>query len=119
VLTADHGMELKDPSVRSDVLAGLPADIGLVREHAFVYLKQLLASHGDLAGASTTFIVTDRDNGLPIAGALVVVRGAEAELARGVTDAHGVASLSGPLSSATTLTLSKTGFSTETRALTP
>lgn len=121
VLTADHGMELKDPSVGGDVLAGLPSDIGLVRDHFFVYLKQLAVAHAALptgAGA-VTFTVTDLDGGGVIAGATVTVKAGEVVLGTGTTGVDGTAVVTVDLAGvvAPTVTLTKTGFSTETHGL--
>lgn len=113
VLTADHGMELMDPSVRGDALAGLSPDIGLFRQHAFVYLKQLAVSFDGLDGADVTVTVTDSDGGAPIGGATVAITRGEGELARGVTDAYGQVVLTFERAAGLTAIVTKSGFSTE------
>lgn len=120
VLTADHGMELKDPSVRTDPLAGLPADIAVVRDHYFVYLKQLHVTHSELPEGTgdVTFTVADLDGGAPVGGAAVVVKAGEVVLGEGTTAADGKLTLSLALGGGAAIaTVSKTGFSTEGHAL--
>jgi hypothetical protein len=115
-LTSDHGMELKDPSVRADVLQGLSADIGLVRDHDVVFLKQLapsFASNGDIH----TITVTDPDNGSPVSNVTVTLKDGETTLATGTTDTTGTATLTATLTATTTATTSKRGYSTEVHAL--
>ncbi len=111
-LTADHGMELKDPAARGDVLQGLPGDIGVARDHFFVYLKQLALSSASNADTHT-FTVTDPDNGSPVGNATVALRDGETVLASGATDATGTVVLSATFTATTTVTTSKTGYSTE------
>ncbi len=123
VLTADHGMELKDPNLRGGLLSGLSSDVAYVLDHDFLYLKQLELWHTVLPTDSgiVTFTVADRDGTPPanlVAGALVVVERDGVELARGTTGADGTVSLE--LShddGALTATVMKNGFSTETHAL--
>lgn len=111
-LTADHGMELKDPAVRSDVLQNLPGDIAVVRDHFFVYLKQLALTSTSNADTHT-FLVTDPDNGSPVGNAIVTLRDGESVLATGTTDTTGTLILTAALTPTTTVTTSKTGYSTE------
>lgn len=115
-LTSDHGMELKDPSVRSDVLQNLPADIGLVRDHDIIYLKQLSLSLGS-SGDSHTFTVTDPDNGSVVSNALVTLRDGDEVLATGTTDTTGTVILTATIMANTTATTSKRGYSTEVHPL--
>ena len=111
-LTSDHGMELKDPNVRADVLVGLPIDIGLVRDHDVLYLKQLALSVAS-TGDTHTFTVTDPDNGSLVSNATVTLKDGETTLATGTTDTTGTTTLTATLSSSTTATTSKRGYSTE------
>lgn len=115
-LTSDHGMELKDPSVRSDVLQNLPADIGLVRDHDIIYLKQL-ALRFSSSGDTHTFTVTDPDNGSVVSNAMVTLRDGDEVLASGTSDSTGTVTLTAPLTATTTATTSKRGYSTEVHSL--
>jgi len=119
VLTADHGMELKDPNLTGRLLRDLPSDISLVHAHDFIYLKQLVLTHSALpvGGGAVTFTVSDSDGAAPlnlIGGATVIVMRGEVELARGTTEVDGTVVLDvdddgGPL----TVTILKSGFSLE------
>ena len=115
VLTADHGMELMDPATRGDPLSGLAPDIGLFREHANVYLKQLAVSASGTGDVTIT--VADTDGGGAIGGATVAITSGERELARGVTDATGNVVLAFEADGAVFATVSKSGFSTEAHAI--
>ena len=123
VLTADHGMELADPSVNSSPLAGLASDIGLIAEHCFLYLKQLVLTHTALPSASgdVTFTVVDSDGQGGVGGATVVIRDGARELATGATDADGHVILTLELADATApyATVTKSGFSIEDHPLAP
>lgn len=123
VLTADHGMELKDPNLRGFYLSGLPADIGIVHDRDFVYIKQVRVEHTPIpaAGGAVTFTVSDIDGSAPLnllPDAVVIVESGEDELARGSTDVEGMVTLELPESGgALTVTVLKSGFSTETMLL--
>ncbi len=110
VLTADHGMELKDPNVPGRLLSGLGSDITVVRESDFIYLKQLAVTR-----ANQTLTVSDTDHGAPVGGALVAVMKDGVEIDRGTTAVDGTVTLT--LGDADTLVVSKTGFSTESHPL--
>jgi len=121
VLTADHGMELKDPNLQGRLLQDLPSDIGIVHEHDFIYLKQLVLTHTPLGAPSPTATVTvtvsDSDGSAPqnlIGGATVIIMRGTDELTRGTTEVDGTVTLTidndgGPLSA----TIIKSGFSLE------
>ncbi len=110
VLTADHGMELKDPNVTGRLLSGLSSDITVIRQSDFLYVKQLAVTR-----AGQTLTVTDSDNAAPVGGALVVVMKDGVEIGRGTTAVDGT--VSPTLGDADTLIISKTGFSTELHPL--
>lgn len=122
-LTADHGMELKDPAVRGDVLAGLAPDIALVRDHFSVYFKQLSLAHSALPNTSgeVTFTVTDSDNAAPTPLATITITDGDTTLATGTTAADGTLTLTLDLSTATnpTATIAKRDYSTESHPLVP
>lgn len=119
VLTADHGMELKDPNLAGRLLKNLPSDIGLVHEHDFIYLKQLVLTHSTMptGPGEVTFTVSDSDGQAPlnvVGGATVVIMRGTEELASGTTEVDGTVVLDldndgGPL----TATIIKSGFSVE------
>ncbi|MCA9514662.1 MAG: alkaline phosphatase family protein [Myxococcales bacterium] len=118
VLTADHGMELKDPNASGDPLAGLPSDLGIVRVGPHVYVKRLDVALTAVSGGYDV-VVADHDTGAGVARADVTAVVDGEEVATVETDADGKATITFAATSgqAVELRAQRSGFTLWTKAL--